>query len=66
MKKLDRQKMIERKEFYTAYELADLLSFNVMTIYRYIGKGKIKAFKFGKEFRIEKKEWERFKKSVAI
>jgi putative resolvase len=47
-------------EFYTAKELAEMLSLNVMTIYRYIDAGKLKAYKIGKEFRIEKAEFERF------
>jgi len=47
------------KEFYTAQELADKLRVNVMTIYRYIDKGKLKAYKLGKEFRIDKDEFER-------
>lgn len=47
-------------DFYTAQELADKLEVNIMTIYRYIDSGKLKAFKFGKEFRIETKEYEKF------
>jgi len=47
-------------EYYTAKELADKLSLNVMTIYRYIDAGKLKAYKIGKEFRIERSEFERF------
>lgn len=48
------------KEFYTAKELAEKLSVNVMTIYRYIDRGKLKAYKIGKEFRIEKSEFNKF------
>ena len=48
------------KEFYTAQDLADKLGVNIMTIYRYIKAGKLQAFKFGKEFRIETKEFESF------
>ncbi len=48
------------KEFYTAQDLADKLGVNIMTIYRYIKAGKLRAFKFGKEFRIEVKEFESF------
>jgi len=48
------------KEFYTAKELAEKLSVNVMTIYRYISAGKLAAYKIGKEFRIEKSEFDRF------
>jgi putative resolvase len=50
----------EHKEYYTAKELAEKLSLNVMTIYRYIDAGKLKAYKIGKEYRIEQSEFERF------
>ena len=50
----------KQAEYYTAKELAEMLSLNVMTIYRYIDAGKLKAYKIGKEFRIEKAEFERF------
>lgn len=48
------------KEFYTAIELSEVLQVNVMTIYRYIKAQKLKAYKIGKEFRIDKKEFSRF------
>lgn len=48
------------KDFYLAEELAEKLRVNIMTIYRYIKAGKLKAYKFGKEFRIDKKEFARF------
>lgn len=49
------------KEFYTAHDLARKLAVNVMTIYRHINKYKtLKAYKMGKEFRIDKKEFVRF------
>jgi excisionase family DNA binding protein len=53
-------KSSEEKEYYTAKELAEKLSLNVMTIYRYIDAGKLKAYKIGKEFRIERSEFESF------
>ncbi len=52
------------KDFYIAQELADKLRVNVMTIYRYIKAKKLKAHKIGKEFRIDKSEFERFLNSV--
>lgn len=52
------------KNFYTAQELADKLQVNIMTIYRYIKAKRLKAYKIGKEFRIEKAEFERFLNSV--
>lgn len=53
------------KEFYTAIELAELLSVNVMTIYRYIKAKRLKAHKIGKEFRIDRAEFERFLKETS-
>lgn len=55
----------DTKEYYTAKELAEKLSLNVMTIYRYIDAGTLKAFKIGKEFRIERAEFERFMKKAS-
>jgi excisionase family DNA binding protein len=57
---------MRNKDFYTAKELADLLSLNVMTIYRYIESGKLEAYKIGKEFRIEKAEFDRFMNEAKI
>lgn len=48
------------KEFYTAQDLAEKLDVNIMTIYRYIKAGKLKSYKFGKEFRIDSKEFDSF------
>ncbi|OHB05088.1 MAG: hypothetical protein A3A26_00565 [Candidatus Zambryskibacteria bacterium RIFCSPLOWO2_01_FULL_47_14] len=54
----------KEKEFYTAFNLADKLSVNVMTIYRYIKAKKLKAYKIGKEFRIAKSDFNRFLEKV--
>jgi excisionase family DNA binding protein len=54
------------QEFYTAKEISDKLKLNVMTIYRYINSGKLKAYKIGKEFRVEKQEFEEFLNKVKI
>jgi excisionase family DNA binding protein len=51
---------MNKPEFYTAKELAEKLRVNIMTIYRYIDKGKLKAYKMSKEFRIDKKEFDSF------
>ena len=56
---------MNKKEFYTTFDLADKLSVNVMTIYRYIKAKKLKAYKIGKEFRIERTEFERFLKKTS-
>lgn len=58
--------MSGEKQFYTAQELADTLRVNIMTIYRYIQAGKLKAYKLGKEFRIDKEEFNNFLNNVKI
>ena len=54
------------KEFYTAQDLAEKLLVNIMTIYRYIKSGKLVAYKIGKEFRIDKKEFNKFLSNSKI
>jgi len=51
---------MKKQEFYTAKELAEKLRVNIMTIYRYIKAGRLKAYKMSKEFRIDKKEFNKF------
>ena len=46
--------------FYTAEELAKVLRVNIMTIYRYIKAKRLKAYKIGGQFRIEKAEFDNF------
>lgn len=56
--------MIKEKEFYKAEDIAELLEVNIMTIYRYIKAGRLKAYKIGREFRIDKVEFNKFLSSV--
>ena len=56
--------MIQQKEFYLVEELAKKLRVCNMTIYRYIKAGKIKAYKIGKEFRIDSQEFNNFLNKV--
>lgn len=53
------------REFYRAEELAKALQVNIMTIYRYIGSKKIKAYKLGREYRIDKDEFQTFLNKVS-
>lgn len=54
----------QNKDFYKAEELAKKLQVNIMTIYRYIKAGKLKAYKIGKEYRIGKEEFNKFLDAV--
>jgi putative resolvase len=51
---------IKDKEFYKAGDLAELFEVNIMTIYRYIKAGRLKAYKIGRDFRIDKVEFDKF------
>lgn len=52
--------MNNKEQFYTAEEIAEVLKLNIITIYRYIRAKKLKAYKFGKEYRIDKKTFDNF------
>jgi excisionase family DNA binding protein len=56
---------MKNKDFYTANDLAGKLGVNIMTIYRYIKGGKLRAYKIGKEFRIDKEEFQNFLNKVS-
>lgn len=51
---------MKEKAFYKAEDLAELLEVNIMTIYRYIKASRLKAYKIGREFRIDKVEFQNF------
>lgn len=55
---------MRKQEFLTVRETAELLKVNPMTIYRYIKAGKLVAYKLGKDFRIDKKELDKFLKKI--
>ncbi len=52
------------EEFYKAEDLAEKLKVNIMTIYRYIKGKKLKAYKIGKEYRIDNEEFNKFLNNV--
>lgn len=56
---------MDKISFYKPIDLAQLLDVNIMTIYRYIKAGKLKAYKIGKEYRIDKTEFTNFLNSIS-
>jgi len=52
--------MNKEEQFYTPEELARILKLNIITIYRYIRAKKLKAYKFGKTYRIDTKTFNAF------
>jgi excisionase family DNA binding protein len=49
--------------FLTVKEVASDLKLNALTIYQYVKTGKLKAVKFGRNYRIEKKDLDKFVES---
>lgn len=63
MEEMKRELTRERRSesnFFTVWELAAELKVSEMTIYRYIKAKKLKAYKIGKEFRIDRAEFNNF------
>lgn len=54
------------QRFLKAEEVAELLKLNILTIYKYIQKAKLQAVKFGRSYRIEEKDLEKFIKEHKI
>ncbi len=44
----------------TAKEVANLFKLNILTIYEYIRNGRLQAIRFGRSYRIEANEIDRF------
>lgn len=49
-----------KDEYYSIQEVADLLKVAYLTVYRWIQSGKLKAVKAGKQYRISKKDLNKF------
>ena len=47
-------------KFIKPRDIAKLLKLNIVTIYEYIREGKLRAVKFGRNYRIEEKDLEEF------
>lgn len=54
------------KLFLTAKEVADILKLNIMTIYEYIRNGKLQAVKFGRNYRIDEEDLNKFIKRHQV
>ncbi len=52
--------MENKEQFYTPEELSKILKLNIITIYRYIKAKKLKAYKFGKTYRIDVESFNAF------
>lgn len=51
---------MDNVKFLTVDEMASILKVVPTTIYRYLGAGKLPAYKFGKEYRVDEKDFKAF------
>ncbi len=52
--------MSSNNQLLTPREVADELQLNLLTIYRYIKSKKILAIRFGRSYRVDKKDLDKF------
>ena len=52
--------------FWTIKDIARMLKLDPMTVYRYVKAGKLKGYKFGKEFRINNADFQTFLESARV
>lgn len=57
---------MEKPILYKVEEIADILQVTKMTVYRYIKAKKIKAYKIGKEIRIDGSDFQNFLENIKI
>lgn len=58
--------MPSNKIFLTAKEVAKLLKLNILTIYEYLRTGNLQAVRFGRNYRIEESELNKFIKEHRV
>jgi excisionase family DNA binding protein len=51
---------MEREQYYSIEEVANMLKVAYLTVYRWVQAGKLKAVKAGKQYRIGKKDLDAF------
>lgn len=51
---------MEKEQYYTIEEVAEMLKVAYLTVYRWIQSGKLNAVKAGKQYRIEKSVLDNF------
>ena len=51
---------MESEQYYSIKEVAKILRVAYLTVYRWIKSSKLKAYRAGKQYRIEKEDLERF------
>lgn len=51
---------MEKEQYYTIEEVAEMLKVAYLTVYRWIQAGKLKAVKAGKQYRIKKEDVDKF------
>ena len=51
---------MKHEELLTVKEVADILKLNILTVYDYIKRGEFRAIKLGRNYRVDRKEFDKF------
>ena len=57
---------MDKTQFLTVKEAAEILKLNIMTVYEYIRRGQLRALKLGRNYRIGIKEVNEFIKKNSL
>lgn len=57
---INMNKTTTEEKYYSIHEVAELLKVAYLTVYRWIQSGKLKSYKAGKQYRIQKADFETF------
>lgn len=57
---------MDKTQFLTVKEAAEILKLNIMTVYEYIRRGQLRALKLGRNYRIGIKEFNEFIKKNSL
>lgn len=53
---------MKQKQYLKVKEIADILGLSILTIYEYIKRGEVQAIKLGRNYRVERREFNKFLK----
>ena len=57
---------MKHEELLTVKEVADILKLNILTVYDYIKRGEFRAIKLGRNYRVDRKEFDKFIRNHTI
>jgi excisionase family DNA binding protein len=51
---------MKQKKYLKVKDIADMLGLSILTVYEYIKRGEVQAIKLGRNYRVERSEFDKF------